>query len=361
MSIAVDDRELVAPERAFFDERQSREILGQTRQFTQSSAWRATWQLGSTIACFVALLALASRIGPSWPLICLVPWVAGTLVRSFVLQHDLGHRSLFTGKRLNDALGFCVSLITSVPFEAWRTEHSWHHNHQGKLSKRGVDNMNSPMTIDEVPHDLPQANYRVRKVSPRNVFLIGAYSLLVERRFAKGFFPFRERFVDPVHNAAQMRRGIAMTLPLHLGLQLLVGWALGWWVSALVWLPAAVIAAGTGGLLFWVQHNFEQGYYARDGAWNRANVAVFGSSYLKLAALLRWFTADIGLHHVHHLNPRIPNYALERARQQISALAAVEPLKPEDLSKSFTHLFWDEQARRFKAPAELDVAGLERR
>ena len=84
-------------------------------------------------------------------------------------------------------------------------------------------------------------------------------------------------------------------------------------------------------------------------------MAVHGSSYLKLGWVLSWFTANIGLHHVHHLNPRIPNYTLDRARHLIEPLSEIAPLDPEAIKRSFTHLFWDRQRALLRAPAPLDV------
>ncbi len=327
-----------------------------TRDYAAPDALRATWQILSTLVIFACVLCLAGWLGPSpWLLLLTLP-VAGLFVRVFVFQHDLGHRSAYKSRGANDIVGLALSAITSVPFEAWRTEHNWHHNHQGRLAKRGVDQMNSPMTLEEIPERPEEARYRIAKVTPLIVFLIGAHSLLIERRVPKGFFPFRETFTDKVRNRASMLRGIFLTLPAHVALHLLVAWALGWWVSLLVMLPSLAIGCGIGGLLFWVQHNFEETYHEEDERWNKANVAVHGSSYLKLGPILQWFTASIGLHHVHHLNPRIPNHALEKARRGIPELEAVSPLKREDLERSFTHLFWDRDAMRMRSPEELDGA-----
>lgn len=341
--------------RQFLGKAEAQRVLSSTRPYARAQPWIATWQIVSTLGLLVATLLLASHLGPGLWLAPLALWSAGLFVRIFVLQHDLGHRSAYRSREVNDRLGLLLSFITSVPFEAWRTEHNWHHNHQGRLSKRGIDNMNSPMTVEEVPQRPAEARYRINKVSARNIFLIGIVSLMIERRFPKGFFPFREKFTDPVRNRREMLWGIVWTLPIHLLLHALVWVTLGWWVSVLVMVPALLIGSGIGGLLFWVQHNFEQTYYADDEDWNAANAAIFGSSYLKLGPLGRWFTASIGLHHVHHLNQRIPNYSLERARREIPELAAVKPLTRKDLSRSFTHLFWDREAKRMRAPEELDV------
>lgn len=343
-------------ERTFLDNTDAKALMLQTRPFAEPKALVATWQIVSTVALLVCVLWVAGWLGPSVWLLALIPLVVGLFIRIFVFQHDLGHRSAYKSRRANDWVGLALSAITSVPFEAWRTEHNWHHNHQGRLSKRGVDQMNSPMMIEEVPQRPEEARFRVDKISPLNIFLIGAHSLLIERRVPVGFFPFREAFTDKVNNRSKMLAGIFLTTPVHLLLHVLAWWTLGWWVSLLVMLPALAIGCGVGGMLFWVQHNFEETYYAEDEGWNKANVAVHGSSYLELGPIFGWFTASIGLHHVHHLNPRIPNHALDRARREIPELEAVSPLDRTALKRSFTHLFWDPSAKRMRSPEELDGA-----
>lgn len=342
-------------ERRFFDDTQARKVLLESRTYARPILWRSLWQVSTTLGALVALLWISSWVGPLWSLL-LIPLMTGLFVRVFVLQHDCGHRSLFHKRQSNDVVGYMLSIITSVPYHAWRTEHNWHHNHQGKLEKRGVDNMNSPMTLDEVPERPDEARYRIAKVRPRNIFLIGVHSLLVERKAPKGFFPFRDAFTDPVKNREQMLRGLIAILPLHIAMQALVIWAFGWWVSALLILPSMMLGAGLGALLFWVQHNFEETYYARAPEWNRANVAAYGSSYLRLNRVFRWFTADIGIHHVHHLNQAIPNYRLDAARQGIEAMRQVSAMERSALKRSFTHLFWDEGAARMR---RLDTTSLE--
>lgn len=344
-------------ERHFFDSAQARRILLESRPYAHPILWRSLWQVSTTLTSLVMVLWLSSLLGPLWAW-ALIPLFTGIFIRVFVLQHDCGHRSLFHKKRSNDLVGYALSLITSVPYHAWRTEHNWHHNHQGKLEKRGVDNMNSPMTLDEVPSKPDEARYRIAKVRPVNIFLIGVHSLLVERKAPKGFFPFRDAFQDPIRNRAQMLRGLVAIIPLHVALQAVVAWIFGWWTCALLLWPSMILGAGIGSILFWIQHNFEETYYARAPDWNRANVAAHGSSYLRLNRLFRWFTADIGIHHVHHLNQAIPNYRLDAARKGIQAMRQVPPMARVTLKKSFTHLFWDEEAAKMR---QLEPSSLEPR
>lgn len=321
-------------------------LLRQTLPFRQPDLRTSLWQLCSTLALAALCLTLAARQPVWWLQWLLLPVLAGLLVRLFVLQHDCGHGSLFRSRRANQAWGHLLSFITTVPFRLWAAEHHWHHHNQGKLEHRGVDLMNSPMTLDEARADPDGRRYREKAVSPLNVFLVGAWSLMVERKFVNDFFLFRKAFRWAVPQEAALRRSIVVAHAGSLLCHLLLGWAIGYglWFSFV--LPAALLAAGSGSLLFWVQHNFEQTYHAPLAQWEFHRVGLQGSSYLRLPPLLAWFTADIGLHHVHHLNASIPNYRLEEARRAIPALAAVQPLTRAQLRDSFRKLFWDLRSGR---------------
>lgn len=324
-------------------------LLRSALPFRAASTWRALWQLvstlGLTLACFVLV-----TLWPAWwlKLLLMLP-LAGLLVRTFVLQHDCGHGSLFTSRRVNQVVGHMLACITTVPFRLWAAEHHWHHNNQGKLEHRGVDIMNSPLTLREAAGDPAGRAYRERKISAPGIFCIGAFSLLVERKFSGDFFMFRKAFRWPVPNATKLRRSIwganLGSLATHLALLL----AIGWYNYLTFVVPASFIAAGCGSLLFWVQHNFEDTYYDPLSAWRYDKVGTQGSSYLKLPQPLAWFTADIGLHHVHHLNAHIPNYRLEEARRALPVLAAVQPLTRAQLRACFRKLFWDESTRKMVA------------
>lgn len=180
--------------------------------------------------------------------------LVGTIIRLFVLQHDAGHQSLFTRRRVNDLAGTCLSFLTGVSYEAWKTEHAWHHNHQGKLSHRGVDRMNSLMTAAEAREGPDAARLRARKISAHSVFFLGAVSLLILRKVSGGYFQFRPNFRWPFYGRVRMRRGVLLTNIGHLALHLAGFAALGGrWLLVLL---ALWIAGGLGASLFWSAAQF---------------------------------------------------------------------------------------------------------
>jgi omega-6 fatty acid desaturase (delta-12 desaturase) len=302
-------------------------------------AWR---QVAVLIGLFsVALVALYWGRGSVWQW-ALIPVFSAFLIRMFVLFHDCGHGSLFRSYRVNASIGSVFGYVMGIPFHGWHTEHAWHHRNQGRMDRRGIDQVNSPMTALEARHDLPKATFRARKITAFNIFILGAAGLLIERKRLIGFFPFRPKFRWPVPNRRTIARNLQTTIVIHAVLQLTLLAVYGWAAWLTVLLPALFLAAGVGGWLFWVQHNFPRTYHAEAGDWSFADVALQGSSYLALPKPLAWVTAHIGLHHVHHLNPRIPNYRLEDARRAIPGLNQVKPLSFDELRGCFNRVFWDE-------------------
>lgn len=330
-----------------------REILRQTRAFAVGAVSgddaRGVWQVASTLVVLAgitvamrALDAFAVLLMPAWALVA---------VRVFVLQHDCGHRSLFTSKAVNDFVGRALAIVTGVAHDGWRLEHDWHHQVTGRLDRRGIDLFNSPMTVDEVRANPARADGVQRKVRPLTIAWLGMLALLVDRKRRAGFFIYRPGFAWKVDDGA-VRPGLWFNNVAHVALHAgYIGPVA--WITAIV--PAHVIAGVIGALLFWVQHDFETSVARPGDRWSFVEAALHGSSYLRLPQPLRWCTADIGVHHVHHLNSHIPNHRLEAAREAIPALATVVPLTTTMLRTAFTHHFVDEVAGRRHTLAEVQA------
>lgn len=330
----------------------ARTLLTALNRFARPDTATSVRQVVVTIALLVGSVAVA-RFVPAWvyPLLALAYGALG--LRLFVLQHDCGHHSLFRSHRVNDRVGTLCSFFTGIAYEPWRQEHGWHHTHQGMLHRRGIDRVNSPMTVDEARLDPAAALQRQRLISVLTVAALGFVSLQVKRKRFDGFFFNRPGFTGRCGDREASRRGLWLSNAAH---------AL-WHLAVLAWLGpvawAAVLVAGIvagsscGALLFWVQHNFEHTHHAGEDHWRFVDAGLRGSSYLALARPLAWVTADIGLHHVHHLNARVPNYRLAEARAALAPLAAVAPLSRNDLARCFTHVFWHPQRAQMVRHEEL--------
>ncbi len=260
---------------------------------------------------------------------------AGFLVRVFVVFHDCAHGSLLPSKRGNIVLGTVLGLFVLSPFRRWRHDHAVHHATSGDLDRRGVGDIVT----------LTVAEYRARSRRGRI-----AYRLIRNPLVMFGLGPVFAMVVGPriVARGARprMRNSVLAT---DAALAVLVGaacWLIGWRDFLIVWTPAALVAGSAGIWLFYVQHQFEDAYWQSGAEWSYADAALRGSSYLKLPRVLQFFTGNIGLHHVHHLNARIPNYNLQRAHNASAIFAAVPTLSLWDGLRSVRLKLWDEQAGR---------------
>jgi acyl-lipid omega-6 desaturase (Delta-12 desaturase) len=230
---------------------------------------------------------------------------AGFLVRTFIVFHDCGHGSFMPTKRANRLVGVVAGLLVFNPFFAWTHEHAGHHATSGDLDRRGLGDIDTWTVAEYRSKGFPlRVGYRLLR-SPLVMFTVGpVWALALEPRK----LPFRGRR-RVLHSHLFTNLALA-------GIVALLVWALGWRAFLAIQLPLAVLAGGAGIWLFYVQHQFEDAYWTRSGNWSYVDAAIKGSSYLKLPKVLQFFSGNIGLHHVHHLNPRIPNYNLQRAHDE---------------------------------------------
>ncbi len=331
-------------------------LLSETRPFARPRHLTSWWQLTSTLALFAVTLVVAGWATSPWIIVAVVPVAAGCLLRAFVLLHDCAHHSLFRSARLNDLVGPIIAAITGIAYRAWRADHLWHHRQQGKLGYRGVDMAASPITVAEARADPKKALRWSRLVNVVTVCVGGAVGMIVERKFPFGYFLFRKSFRWRVRNRSQLLRSVWLTDLAHLGLHALIWVAFGWRVNLMV-ITALFFAGAAGAVLLWVQHNAERAYYADDESWSFVEVALRGSTNVWLSGVWRWCTADIGVHHAHHLNPRIPNYRLREAHAAIAELQAVAPMTWTDFARSFDCLFWDPDRGRMVTYADVFAGG----
>ncbi|WP_428407424.1 fatty acid desaturase [Hyphococcus sp.] len=290
-----------------------RRIVQHCAKFQHVDLGRSIGQAALSLALyFAAAGAMIALVKTGfWPLALLLSPVAGLfLVKLFIIQHDCGHGSYFKNKRANHLLGFFVSILTFTPYAFWRDAHNRHHATSGDLDRRGVGGVDT-LTVPEY-RALPLSKrimYRIYR-HPVVMILIGAplYFFILQRLPLAGPMPFAE-----VYSGMKLRQVWRSVAALNLALLVVYGGLsllFGLGTVAIVFLPAVTVAAWTGAWLFFVQHQYEDTYWAKKPEWNMAEAAIFGSSHYKLPQPLRWLTGNIGLHHIHHLASRIPNYRL---------------------------------------------------
>jgi omega-6 fatty acid desaturase (delta-12 desaturase) len=287
---------------------------------------------------------LTLGVSPVLTLLLAIP-AAGFLVRVFVVFHDCAHGSLLPSRRATAVLGTALGLLVLSPFRRWRHDHAVHHATSGDLDRRGVGDIVT-LTVAEYLARSWRGRLAYRLVrNPFVMFGLGpVFAMIVGPRIvARGARPW-------------MRNSVLWT---DAALVALIGgicWLIGWWDFLIVWAPAALLAGSVGIWLFYVQHQFEDAYWKRKADWSYAEAALRGSSYLKLPRVLQFFTGNIGLHHVHHLNALIPNYHLRRAHETSALFAAVPTLSLWDGVRAVRFKLWDEHSERLVTFAEARLS-----
>lgn len=306
-------------------------------RFQRPSLGRASWQvinsLGSYLLVWI-LIGFALQVS-GWLVVPLIPIAGGLLVRIFIIFHDCGHGSFLRSRWANRYLGRLCGILTFTPFEHWRGEHARHHATAGDLDRRGTGDIWT-MTVQEYLEASGWKRFAYRVVrNPLILFVIGPLVLFVViHRIPAAGAGRDERLSVWITNALLLVKVVSL------------GWLLGPLPYALIQLSILAIAGASGVWLFYVQHQFESAYWARNDEWDYATAALQGSSYYKLPRLLQWFTGNIGFHHVHHLGPRIPNYYLEACHNAEAMFRDVTPLTLKGSLGSLFLRLWDESEHK---------------
>jgi omega-6 fatty acid desaturase (delta-12 desaturase) len=294
---------------------------------------RSLLEIGTSAVPYLALsVAMYYALDVSYLLVlALAVPAAGFLVRTFIIFHDCSHGSFLRSKRANAWLGAVMGLLVMSPFARWRHEHAVHHATSGDLDRRGVGDVRT-LTVGEYLE------------SPRRSRL--AYRLFRNPVVMFGFGPIVAMMLGPriwSRSARPRLRNSVMRTDLALAITIgALCWLIGWREFLLVWTPSTLLAGSAGIWLFYVQHQFDPAYWRDAEEWSYAEAALSGSSHLKLPKVLQFFTGNIGLHHVHHLNARIPNYNLQRAHDENSIFANVPTLSLWEGLRCVRLKLWDE-------------------
>lgn len=320
------------------------EILG---PYAAPDAKRSCFELLVTAVPFALLWALMllclQRYG-FWVCLPLALPAAGFLVRLFMIQHDCGHGSFFRRRATNDSVGRIVGVLTLIPYDYWRRTHAVHHATTGNLDRRGMGDVDL-LTVAEY-RALPRWRRTAYRVSRNPLVLLGLgplYLFILKYRLPVGL----------------MRDGKGVwisTMATNLAIAaVVVGLCAGVGVRdfLLVQLPITFLAGAAGVWLFYVQHQFEDTYWAKQPGWSFHAGALQGSTHYDLPGVLGWFTAHIGIHHVHHLASRIPSYRLPETLDDHPELREIGRLTFRQSLECFRLGLWDEASRRLIAFREL--------
>ena len=313
--------------------------LGLLARYRRPSAARSVWQIVNTAVPLAVLwLLMLFFVDRAYGLTLLLALpTAAFLIRLFIIQHDCGHGAFFASARSSNAIGTAIGVFTLTPYQYWRRIHAIHHATSGNLERRGFGDIDT-LTVREYLALGRWARLRYRLYrNPLVLFGVGpAFHFIIKHRLPTLVPPSwkRERLSIHVTNVAVAATVTAMCF------------AVGPRSFFLVQLPVTLLASSIGVWLFYVQHQFEDTYWEHEPAWDYVAAGIRGSSYYALPGPLRWLTGSIGLHHIHHLNSRIPNYRLKRAFDENPELQRVTRLTLWQSLRCVFYKLWDEEHRR---------------
>jgi omega-6 fatty acid desaturase (delta-12 desaturase) len=272
-----------------------------------------------------------------WPGLVLIVPTGLFLMRLFMIQHDCGHGSFFRARSANDWVGRVLGVLTLTPYDHWRHTHALHHAGVGNLERRGIGDI----------HTLTVAEYQALGRGRRLLYRVYRSPLVLFGLGPAFLFLLQNRVPTSMTGAGwRVWIGPMATNAVTLIIAGLLIWLVGPLAFFAIHLPVALLAASLGVWLFYVQHQFEETSWEHDAEWAHPDASLHGSSYYDLPQPLRWFTANIGVHHVHHLNSRIPYYRLQEVLRQHPELKAIGRLTLMTSLRCVSLVLWDQSRKR---------------
>lgn len=312
------------------------ELYKALRRYTRPDTKRSLVQTSTTLTIYLVSITLMVILlnfqAPVWVILLLSALTAPIIVRTFIIFHDCCHASSFKSPRACLWLGHLLGILSFTAYCDWQRTHGRHHRFVANLDKRGVGDV-WLMTVNEYQKAgrWTKLRYRLYRHPLVIIFISAPFLFLILNRFPSKSFRRRELF---------------STIFTDLIIALIIAgavFAIGWQGLLLILLPMMIGASILGVWLFYVQHQFRRVYWAHDGEWDRYRAAMEGSSFYMMPAILRWFSGNIGYHHIHHLAPQIPNYRLKECFDEIPALQKINPIPYLSGLRNICLSLWDEQ------------------
>ncbi len=332
--------------------------------YMKSDNLRATWQVIHTVLAYLCLWGVAYRVASiSYGLTLLVvPLIVLFSLRCFSLMHDCGHYSLFTSRRVNRIVGFFLGAINAMPQHWWSRDHAYHHKTNGDWERyRGIGDF---LSLEEFLRLSPaeQKWYaRLRSpwmifpgglfylaFKPRIILVLGAIAVVREALQTWQHYPnLSLRKLLATHQSRYWGSAAEFWDVLLSNIVVVGGWIilchfLGVFFFLTTYSLVLMLSAACLISIFFVQHNYKQAYAHKTEGWSYLRGAIEGSSYLEMPAILRWFTADISFHSIHHLSEKIPNYHLKACHQANQhLLGAVTTIRLSEIPRCAQFIVWD--------------------
>jgi len=320
-------------------------IADSVRPFAKPFYDAALFQFGHTLLIYiVSIYLMYLSLSVHYAVTLCLSLVASTAyLRLFMIGHDCAHRSYLPKRWENEVVGNFIGVLTNTPLRYWASQHITHHRTIGNLDRRGAGDVTT-LTVEEFENSswLERVWYRIYRNPWMLMFVFAPIHFVVMQRW-------------PLEQKKPSREVWISVMGTNIGIALYYGvliWLMGFQAFLLVFAPVVILSAVAAVWLFYVQHQFEDAYFEREEAWNPKEAALTGSSFYNLPKFGHWISGNIGFHHIHHLNPRVPNYRLAECHQ---ALPSLQGIKQITFLEGFAtaHLaLWDEAAKELVSFAE---------
>ncbi len=326
--------------------RTGKELILATKEFAHEVRWKSWFHTLSTLALLIASIAGTLILTNIWARIGCSIATALLLSRFFIIFHDFQHHTILYRSRIANAIFTVFGIYMITPPSIWKRSHDHHHKNNSKLFSASIGSypIMTKAKFAEAPRAERFGYLAIRH--PLNMAL-SYFTMFLYGMCIQSFLASPRRHLDSL-----------LTLILHFGIAIFLFVQFGWLTWMLTFFLPFFLSHMLGAYLFYAQHNFPGVSFRTNKEWNYAKAALESSSYMKMNPFLQWVTANIGYHHVHHLNARIPFYRLPEAMEKIPELqqVTVTSLKIRDIVACLRLKVWDPEANKMISMKELAQA-----
>lgn len=313
--------------------RTGKELILATKPYAKEVRWQSWFYMLSTMLILISLFA-GTILVPFLALRIVCSILTGlVMVRMFVIYHDYLHHSILAKSKIARTLFKTFGIFVLVPASIWKRTHDYHHNHNSKLLSSSVGSF-PILTKEKFLNCSKKEQIQYLAIRHPVTIALGYFSVFFFGMNVQSFLSSPRRHYDSI-----------ISIVTHVVLSLLLVWFFGWETWLLAILIPFMLSSALGAYLFYAQHNFPGVTFKGDIEWSYDHAALESSSYMVMNRFWRWVTANIGYHHIHHINPRIPFYRLPEAMKNIPELqqAKTTTLNPSDIIACFRMKVWDEE------------------
>lgn len=312
------------------------DLVQATKPFVAEDRGRS-WRLFLTTVVLVTATLVAIALVPFWWAKLLLGVLLGLLqIRLFIFYHDYLHGALLRRSKLAEALMAVVGGYMLSVRSVWRETHNYHHKNNAKLIGSAIGSF--PLVTTRIWARMDKNQRRMYRAVRHPLFIFGGYFTV----FLLGMS------LPPFQRDPKKHRGAPMAVVAHLAILVALALLLDVWTAVAMWVLPNVVSMGLGSYLFYAQHNFPDIQLRGRREWDYTFAALNSSSMFDMSPLLHWFTGNIGYHHIHHLNHRIPFYRLPEAYAQVPELQQPgrTSWRPRDVFACLRCNLWDPDQQR---------------